>query len=231
MKKSLWFGLAFNVMIASSGFAQIPVFDAESIAKSVEQLNKMQEQYQVLQQQYAQLQQQYQSMTGSRNLGNVLNDPKLQNYLPQDWQQANQDILKQGLSGLSNEGRALYDSNKIYDGCGHLTGQSATLCQSQAAQPFQDMANAQAGFETAKSRISQLNALAAQINATQDPKSIAELQGRIAIEQALIQNEAVKMQLYAQAVDAQERIRKERSRQEYIQELDKPQPSLFRNLN
>ena len=45
-----------------------------------------------------------------------------------------------------------------------------------------------------------------QINATSDAKSIAELQARIGVEQANIQNETTKMQLFKMMADAEEKL-------------------------
>jgi type IV secretion system protein VirB5 len=68
-------------------------------------------------------------------------------------------------------------------------------------------------FDQAKSRISQIQSLMQQINQTQDPKAIAELQARMAAEQAMIQNEQIKMQLYAMAAQAEEKMQKQQLNQ------------------
>ena len=46
----------------------------------------------------------------------------------------------------------------------------------------------------------------AAINGTADPKAIAELQARISAEGAAIQNEQTKMQLFALASQAEDRL-------------------------
>ncbi len=48
-----------------------------------------------------------------------------------------------------------------------------------------------------------------QINATQDAKAVAEIQARIAVEQATIANEATKLQLVAMLEQAEERLQEE----------------------
>ena len=52
-----------------------------------------------------------------------------------------------------------------------------------------------------------------EINQTQDPKAIAELQGRIAVEQANIQNEQTKLQLYEMVAAAEEKVQAQRQRE------------------
>jgi len=61
----------------------------------------------------------------------------------------------------------------------------------------------------------------AKINDTPDPKAIAELQGRIAAEQAMIQNEQTKLQLYAMVAQAEDRIQQQRAREMSMQDAAK----------
>ena len=49
-----------------------------------------------------------------------------------------------------------------------------------------------------------------KINQTQDPKAIAELQARIGAEQANIQNEQTKLQMYAMVAAAEDRVQTQR---------------------
>ena len=51
----------------------------ESIAKYVERISQMKAQLD-------QTKRQYDALTGSRNLGAILNDPRYREYLPNDWQ-------------------------------------------------------------------------------------------------------------------------------------------------
>ena len=79
-------GLCFMQSAHAGG---IPVFDganlAQQIRNSVQEIAKLVEQIEQLKKQYEQMQQTYSSMTGSRGLGEVLNNPALKNYLPEDW--------------------------------------------------------------------------------------------------------------------------------------------------
>ena len=82
--------LAGGLSLSSAAFAQIPVTDGASIAKQianqVETIQKWKLQYDQMMSQIDQAKQQYESLTGSRGLGNVMNDPSLRDYLPNDWQ-------------------------------------------------------------------------------------------------------------------------------------------------
>ena len=77
----------------------------------------------------------------------------------------------------------------------------------------QDKAFALDAYDKAKSRLTQIDQLMAKINDTPDPKAIAELQGRIAAEQAMIQNEQTKLQMYQMVASAEDRLQEQRQRE------------------
>ena len=91
--------LAGGLSLSSAAFAQIPVTDGASIgqqiAAQVETIAKWKLQYDQMVSQIDQAKQQYESLTGSRGLGNIMNDPALRDYLPGDWQ-AVYDSVKNG---------------------------------------------------------------------------------------------------------------------------------------
>lgn len=64
----------------------------------------------------------------------------------------------------------------------------------------------QEAYNSAQQRLSNLEDLLQQISTTQDPKSIAELQARINVEQGLIQNEQAKINAMAMLVNAERQI-------------------------
>lgn len=207
--------LAGGMFVSSAAFAQIPVTDVASIGTQVtnqiETIAKWKLQYDQMMSQIEQAKQQYESLTGSRGLGNIMNNPALRDYLPGDWQAVYDSVSNGGYSGLSGTGKSVYDANKIYDACGHLTiAQQRTSCEAQAVKGAQDKGFALDAYNAAKSRISQIDQLMAKINDTQDPKAIAELQGRIAAEQANIQNEQTKLQMYAMVAAAEDRVQQQR---------------------
>lgn len=74
----------------------------------------------------------------------------------------------------------------------------------------QDKGFALDAYNAAKSRINQIDQLMQKINQTQDPKAIAELQARIGAEQANIQNEQTKLQMYAMVAAAEDRVQAQR---------------------
>ena len=216
-KKAL-LGVAISALMSSTAYAQIPVTDAAHIATDVanqiETIAKWVMQYQQMMQQIEQAQQQYEALTGSRNLGQIFNDPALRDYLPSDWQKVYDDVKTGGYDGLTGTAKSVYDQNKVFDACANVTdGDQRKACQQRAVKPSQDKGFALDAYEKAKSRINQIDQLMKQINDTSDPKAIAELQARIAAEQSNIQNEQTKLQLYAMVAAAEEKVQTQRQRE------------------
>ncbi|EKU28232.1 P-type DNA transfer protein VirB5 [Alcaligenes sp. A-TC2] len=206
------------VLISSQALAQIPVTDGAAIKTSVQQqvetMAKWKLQYDQMVSQIDQMKQEYQSITGVRGLGDVLNNPALRDYLPDDWQGVYDSVKSGGYAGLSGRAGQVYNDNKIYDACvNHTNEQSRISCEAQAVKGAQDKAFALDAYDKAKERLGQIDALMQEINRTQDPKSIAELQGRIAAEQALIQNEQTKLQMYSMVASAEDRLQQQRQRE------------------
>ncbi|EDL5919966.1 P-type DNA transfer protein VirB5 [Salmonella enterica subsp. enterica serovar Infantis] len=210
--------LAAGIAMSSVAFAQIPVTDGASIAQQVaaqvETIAKWKMQYDQMTSQINQMKQQYESLTGSRNLGQILNNSALRDYLPNDWQGVYDAVKSGGYSGLSGRALSIYEGNKAFDACAHFkVADQRTACEAQAVKGAQDKAFALDAYDKAKSRLTQIDQLMAKINDTPDPKAIAELQGRIAAEQAMIQNEQTKLQMYQMVAAAEDRLQEQRQRE------------------
>lgn len=210
--------LAVGIAASSAAFAQIPVTDGASIANSVQQqvetMAKWKMQYDQMVSQIDQMKQQYAAVTGARGMGELFNNPQLRDYLPQDWQGVYDSVKSGGYAGLSGRAESIYDNNKVYDACaGFVSNEQRTNCEAQAVKGAQDKAFALDAYDAAKNRLSQIDQLMQQINQTQDPKAIAELQGRIAAEQAMIQNEQTKLQMYQMVAAAEDRLQEQRQRE------------------
>lgn len=211
--------LATGLFCGGQAFAGIPVIDASNLAQQIQQVASWVQQYQQMTQQLQQLQQQIDSVTGSRGFSAVLNSATYQQarrMLPQD---------AQTLLNLANGGSYGNLANSI-NGIKQATSTlSASDFGSQLAsdQWFADLSRAasskalsQEAYNSAQQRLSNLEDLMAQISATQDPKAIAELQGRIQVEQGLIQNEQAKIQAMAMLVSAERQISEMQARDNHI---------------
>jgi len=210
--------VACSVFLSNSTYAQIPVTDGASIAQQVaaqvETIAKWKMQYDQMTSQINQMRQQYESLTGSRNLGQTMNNPALRDYLPNDWQGVYDSVKSGGYSGLNGRALSIYEGNKAFDSCAHFkVGDQRTACEAKAVKGAQDKAFALDAYDKAKSRLTQIDQLMAKINDTPDPKAIAELQGRIAAEQAMIHNEQTKLQMYQMVAAAEDRLQEQRQRE------------------
>jgi type IV secretion system protein VirB5 len=216
--KKVFFGVALSALLSSVAFAQIPVTDGAAIARStaaqIETIAKWKMQYDQMVSQIDQQKQQYSSLTGSRGMGTIMNNPALRDYLPSDWQNVYDSVRSGGYSGLTGRGASVYNANKVFDSCLSATaGEQRTACEARAVKASQDKGFALDAYDKAKGRITQIDQLMAKINDTSDPKAIAELQGRIAAEQANIQNEQTKLQLYAMVAAAEDKVQAQRQRE------------------
>lgn len=218
--------LAVSIATSSAVFAQIPVTDGASIANSVQQqvetMAKWKMQYDQMVNQIDQMKQQYAAVTGARGMGELFNNPQLRDYLPQDWQGVYDSVKSGGYAGLSGRAESIYNDNKVYDACaGFASPEQRTNCEAQAVKGSQDKAFALDAYDAAKNRLGQIDQLMGQINQTQDPKAIAELQGRISAEQAMIQNEQTKLQMYQMVAAAEDRLQQQKQREINAKVLDK----------
>lgn len=195
--------LAFGTSAHATG---IPVFDGAAAASNVEQIAKWVAQLQEMKNQLEQAKKTYDSMTGSRGLGNIMNNPALKNYIPADWQKVYDSVKNGGYNGLTSTAKTIRDSNKVYDNCANLTGTSKEVCARSASKGAQDKDYISNALDAAKGRITQIEGLMNQINSTSDAKAIAEVQARFAAEQAMMQNEATKLQLFKMMGDAEEKL-------------------------
>jgi type IV secretion system protein VirB5 len=220
---ALCFSLCFG---ANSAHAGIPVIDVAAIIQAVQeylssllqienQVAQIQNEIQQIQQLQSQLQQakqQYQSITGARNLGDILNNPLLQNYVPANAAQTMNAIRSGGYGALTASAKALRDANMTYN-CGNLAGAVRVSCEADLARPYQQKAFMQDALQKATGRITQVQSLMQQLSFTQDPKAAQEIQGRIQAETALLAHEETQISLARGMADAEHRIADSQARE------------------
>lgn len=201
--KKLFATLAVLVSLFGSpaAHAGIPVLDAANLTQAImevlawaEQYGQMIEEIQQLEQQYNQAVQQYDSLTGSRGLGDILNNQSLQGVVPSNLASTYNSINSGGYSGLTSAAKSLRDASKIYN-CEDRAGDAQVACQATLNQNSQTQANLQNALDLVQQRTSQIQSLQSQINSTSDPKAIAELQARIQSENTQISNDANRIAL------------------------------------
>ena len=211
MKKTIIYA-AISALFVSTTQAQEAVIDVAAIGQLASQAATLGQQLSEMKNQVTQLKNTYDSLNGSRGLGTIMNNPALRNYLPQDWQNVYDSVKQGGYAGLSGTAKTLY--TQIYDSCKHITVDDQRLaCESSAVKGAQDKGFALDAYSKAQDRMTQIDQLMAKVNDTQDPKAIAELQARIATEQANIQNEQTKIQMYAMVAAAEDKVQQQQHRE------------------
>lgn len=192
----------FALLFSNSSFAGIPVIDAANLAQALIQVQSWAQQYEQMAQEYAQLEMQYKAISGARNLGDIINNPALENVVPSDITNVYRAIQQGGVAGLSSAARALRDSQAVYN-CLDKPEASIASCQAYLSNNAQKQANAELGLDQLSQRWQQIQSLMSQINQTTDPKGIAELQARLQVEQASVANDQSRITLMNTLADAQ----------------------------
>lgn len=221
-----------------------PAHMAETIAgwaanhqDEIQQFNTMVEQLRELQQTYQMVMSTYNAVTGSRGLGalQTLTNAS-RNYLPA----STGDLLdtidgtSQTYNQMSGMVQHFTDQNAILNGNAinslNMTGQQLALFSQRRRNAAAIQATAQQSMNAAGQRYAYIQQMIDNINNTNDPKAIAELQARIAGEQVMLQNDQSKMsQMYAY-LQNQERINQQQMRELSVQQIgrtrDLAQPNL-----
>jgi len=196
----------------------IPVIDIANLVQTILQVlndvTKINNQVQ----QITALQSQLDSINGVRNLGNIFNNPTLKNYVPPEAYTYLNAVNTSGYSGLNATAKVLRDAGMVYN-CMDLTGAARTSCQAALAQPYQQKGLLQDAMKSAAGRLSQINSLMSEINATSDQKAVLEIQARISAENALLTHEVSQVQMLQGMADSEERIARSRERERQYQTL------------
>jgi type IV secretion system protein VirB5 len=128
-------------------------------------------------------------------------------------------INSNGFAGLSAAGRALRRATMLYN-CEGRVGEDLQLCQAASVTNSQNQASYQSALDLITQRTTQIQALQGSINSTSDPKAIAELQARIASENAQITNDANRIALMRAIADSQDRLVQQQYRERELRSLN-----------
>jgi len=211
----------FASLGSASCFAQgMPVIDVANLAQAVQQVSSWKMQLEQMRNQLDQAKQTYQSLTTSRGFGSILNNPALLHTLPPEWAQVYRAVQTGGYRGLTTLGQQVRSSNLVYDDCFGKLGSALTICQRSQVKSAQDKAFGLDGFEQAQKRLNNIQGMMTQINATSNPKEVAEIQARIGAEQALIANETNKLQLFKMIADAEDKLIQQQKREASVRDFN-----------
>lgn len=200
------------------------MIDVANLAQGIEQVvawgqqyTQMVQQIQSLEQQLQQARQTYSGMTGVRGMASLVNNPAERSYLPASWGQSLNLMNSPGaFTGLSASMTSIRNASKVVDVSatamppGSVLGQSYTGAQDQAAI---NRAMGEASYTAASDRTTSIQTLLDRVNDAPEEKDVLDLQARIQAEQAMVQNESVKLQALAQLQQAQRDLQVQRARE------------------
>ncbi len=180
---------AMPLTVTASG---IPVADGAAVAQRaanfVQQMAEYAKQLTQMKNQYEQQVKQFKAMTGSRGLGNILQDA-VKDQVPSEW-----SAIYKGAKDID------------YKSVINSKGYDSKAADRMAVKNLQDMEEV---FKSTKTQLDSLTVMMNQINQTQDMKAAADLQNRIAVEQAKIANNQTKLdmldRLYARQKEVEQR--------------------------
>lgn len=195
MKKYLATYLISSFLSFSPCFAGgIPVIDVSSLAQQITQVQHMVRQIEQLQEQITLSHQELKNMSGVRGLGNIIDSAydKSVSVNPNSVLQSH-NIKNARQIGLKGELGTLYDTQNI---------NSATA-----------LAQSQKSLEQSKERFHALSVLLDKVNDSPEQKDILDLQARISVEQAFLQNEMIKLSMLQSETEAKKAIQEQKIQQ------------------
>jgi type IV secretion system protein VirB5 len=209
------------LLMATPADAMVPVIDVAALTQLVQEVLAWVEQLRSMEMQLTQLKQTYASTTGLRGMEQLLRlSPAARNYLPPDW-----NSLEAALSGGAMGYPALAASVRTQVAANAVlspteVGRLSIRLQALLASDRDAVAGGQTltrlAYAQASDRFASLEALIDKIGATPDAKAIAELQGRIGAEQAMLANEGVKVAALAQMAVAESAARDQVRREQVV---------------
>jgi type IV secretion system protein VirB5 len=195
--------------------AMYPVIDVTAIKQLVIQVNYWKQQITAMSNQLNQLKQTHAALTGSRGMQSLLNlSDGQRNYLPRDWNEVVRVLAGQSAQygQLANATTALIESQAV------LTPQQLGRLETRERDSLVAGRQSAAGlavmtreaYTQASARFASLAQLVQALGTATDAKAILDLQGRIAAEQAMLENEQAKLELLSAAAEADRRVQDQR---------------------
>jgi type IV secretion system protein VirB5 len=210
--------LLVGLTAAPAAHATYPVIDAAAIKQLVVQINYWKQQITAMQRELTQLQQTHAALTGPRGMQALLSMSDAErNYLPKDWAGVAQVLAGQSAqygalasaveSGIAQ--RAVLDPARL----ARMTEAERTSIEEERRASMGLTVMTREAYAQAGARFASLAQLVQAIGSASDAKAIADLQGRIAAEQAMLENEQAKLAVLSQVAAAEAQVREQQRRE------------------
>mgnify|MGYP003384684372 FL=1 len=215
--------------LTADAYAQqgVPVFDAGAIAKHVEQIGKLTEQIKMMEAQLTQAKQLYESfnkLTDVNDVASLLSSDEFRKHLPKEFGEI-EKLVSGGGGSLSGVVDRYLEQNRTYQG-----GDANSFYRSEldriARQTGAKHSIGQSVYDTASKRIDGLEELRQKITGSKDAKDVLDLSARIQAEQALLQNEVLRMQGLAMVQQARGDMDGQRQKERERQLVDEMKAAL-----
>lgn len=201
--------------LGGSAVAQIPVTvtsDLPATMNQIETIMKWTEQLSSMSKQLDQMRQVYGTLQGMRNLGSLMNNDLLTQYLPQDYVGAVRDMRNGGgsFAGVSGSLNDIMRANQLRS-CAELNSDASmrAICTQQWQQLALQKQIGDMGYRKASENIRNLQTFVSSINSSTDVKAVAEVQARIQVETVRMQNEQIKLSTIQAMEEADRRLQQQ----------------------
>ncbi|MCK1711675.1 MULTISPECIES: P-type DNA transfer protein VirB5 [unclassified Bradyrhizobium] len=223
-----------TLLMASPARAEI-VFDPSVYARQFEQLTELKKQVDTLtsqlrvaQDQLNQAKQLYDSFnkrTNANDIGALLNTPQIRKVLPQQFSDIERLVAGQGSGNFADAMNHYLSQNRAY-----TANSGNSYYQSEldrvARQTGVKHSMGQAVYDTASQRIDALEELRTRISSATDVKETLDLSARLQAEQALLQNDVLRMQGLAMIQQARTDMDGQRKQEKQRQLVDEMKAAL-----
>jgi type IV secretion system protein VirB5 len=195
---------AATLVLCAAGAVHAQGVPTISPAELAQQMVQVQQLFQQIQNQ----EDQYRALTGNSSFGNFMNDASLRNYLPEQWQNIYDQAKNGSLSGISSSMRSIEQQEG-------MTGASTPGQQRYYDTLAANKAMNEQAYSATMARLNNIQALMQQSNMTQDPAQKADMQNRMAAEEAMVTNDQTRLQLTAQLQQAELKLAEQQRDREF----------------
>jgi type IV secretion system protein VirB5 len=206
--------------LAPEARAQWAVIDAPAIVQLVQEVQTMQQQLAAARAQLQSAQSTLQAMTGDRGMERLLGGTT-RNYLPANWTQVTSALQGNGAYAvLSADVRSAVAANAVLSPqrLAALSPAEQQVIQTARQWSALQQSLSHEALANVSSRFTAIQSLIAAIASAHDQKASLDLQARIAAEVAMLQNEQTKLQVLAQATQAQDASMQQQMQERVINE-------------
>jgi type IV secretion system protein VirB5 len=188
----------------SSSAQGIPVISVSELAQDLLVVKN-------LETQITQMTQQYDALTGNRSLGQILNNPSLTSYLPSQWQSVYTEVKSGQLQGLTSAAQQVANQEGMTSNTATQQRYNDTLAANKAIT--------MQAYQASADRLQNIQSLMQQSDLTQDPAAKADLQNRLASENAMIQNEQTRLNLASHLQDVETTLAQKQDAESFQQRI------------